>query len=174
MPLRLVLGLLPGANAEQDLGHAQRPLDGHAVDRDQNVAGAKTGPRGGTFGIHAPRLDAEVRVHPGDAIVGQLELALLLKVQQAGQDRPDGQDRQENPREAKLAVAEHPTPFRRGALHAEGHMGRVYLVANCFHASHLPRSFRRAGADYSFWKILYKNSDCPSGHTSSLLDVPST
>ncbi len=166
--LDFVFGLVPGADSEQYLGDAERAPDGQAVDGNQNVAGPESRAGGRAVGVHAARLDAEVGVDPGNAVVGQFKLALLLQIQQAGQDRPDGQDREQDTREPKVEIAEQPTLTRRRPLHAEGHTRQHAKLAKCHFSSYLGRQFRRAPGLYGFWKILYRNWDRAG---SSLLDL---
>ena len=97
----LVLDLLPGAEARQNGGDIERAFDRQVGDRDQAVAFMDSGLLAGTSGgdvdgdyggILAVAL---ALIEPGDAVVGQVEFVLLLKIDGSGDHRRDGDDHQQ-------------------------------------------------------------------------------
>ncbi len=106
----LVFDLLPGSQAGEHRRDIESPLNGEAGDRDQVVVDVDSGlfaraARGdvdrdyGRIAAFALRL-----IGPRDAVVGQVELALLLKVDGRGNHGGDSEDHQQRADELLLQL----------------------------------------------------------------------
>ena len=126
-----IAGLLANAHigAERDAGTLQRILDraprtsAHQHTRDiqgiqnrcpadllQDIAGLDTRLFGRASVDHVQGFDAPVPVHPGYAVFGQAELALLLKIDARGDDRRHSQDDEQSPGELTPELPHWPPP----------------------------------------------------------------
>ena len=97
----LVLDFFPGAEPRQHRRDIQRALDGEVGDRNQAVALMDSGLLAGTSGGDVDRdhgrilAGALALIEPGDAVVGQVEFVLLLKVDGSGNHGRHGDDHQQ-------------------------------------------------------------------------------
>ena len=90
---QVVIGLGPGAHADQDAGHIQGFLDGLAVDAQQPVAGVNAGHGSAAARADVQRLNCVLAVHPDRAIFGKtMKLKSLLEVDDGRNYRGDGHD----------------------------------------------------------------------------------